>query len=330
MADDGRRRPDGLPDPVLGRHDPAIERIVPPQPAQIDLHTHTQRSDGLLEPSDLIRAAAAAGVRLFAITDHDSLAAYRELRAAPGTIPTDLELLPGVEINAIVARGVVPGGEIHVLGLGVDPDDEAFEAALAAQRGHRRVRFGRIVDRLRELGLGIDTELEVMAAERERDGVGTTTDEALGRPTIARALIRAGHAASVDDAFARLIGRGGPAHVSRDGLGPAEAVRVIRAAGGLPSLAHFGEAAAQRATVVALADVGLGGLEVHHRSFTAPTVASVGAVAADLGLVATGGSDYHGDDGPYADAHRGLWVPAAIEAGVRSALAAQTVARSRG
>lgn len=114
--------------------EPDWQSVVPPTPSTIDLHTHTLRSDGVLEPIELATAAAEAGVRLLSITDHDSLAGYRDLRAA-GTVPAALDLLPGVEINAVVppAEGMWES-ELHILGFGMDPDDPAFEAALAADR----------------------------------------------------------------------------------------------------------------------------------------------------------------------------------------------------
>ena len=124
-------------------------------------------------------------------------------------------------------------GELHILGFGMDPDDAAFEAALADQRDRRRQRFERTVDRLRELGLSIDAQVAT---------IDRTDDDALGRPTVARALIDAGYAESVEDAFRRLLSWGSPAYIPRDGMGPAEAIAAIRAAGGLPVLAHFSEA----------------------------------------------------------------------------------------
>jgi predicted metal-dependent phosphoesterase TrpH len=211
--------------------------------------------------------------------------------------------VPGVEINAI--------GELHILGYGIDPDDESFERTLAVQRDQRRTRFDRIVARLRELDVPIEDALEELAAERVV-GAGRREDDSLGRPTAARALVRAGHATSVEDAFARLLGRGQPGYVDRAGLHPVAAIWAIRQAGGLAVLAHYADAEAKRATVEELVGQGLAGIEVHHRSFDLATVEAVGRVAAALRLVATGGSDYHGDDGPYGDVHRRLWVPDAI------------------
>jgi len=303
MAPAPRRRHGSVPDP--GSHGP---------PARVDLHAHTRRSDGLLEPAALVAAAAAAGVRLFSITDHDTLAGYRQVRAA-GAIPAGMELVPGVEINAIVSgRGRAWENELHVLGFGMDPDDDEFENVLATQRDSRRVRFDRMLSRLRELDLGVDDVLEA-------GGVANADDvESLGRPTIARALIAKGHASSVEDAFDRLLSRGRPAHIARDGLDPIEAITVIRRAGGLASMAHFPDAPAQPATVRELIDAGLGGLEVYYRTFEQPTIEAMAAFAELTGLVPTGGSDYHGDLGTYAEAHAGLWFPEAAAGRFRHAI----------
>ena len=150
----------------------------------MDLHTHTARSDGLLEPSDLVIAAASTGVRLLAITDHDTLAGLREALAA-GPLPGGLELLPGIELNAVVDRPDLRESEVHVLGLGVDPNDDALETTLQRQRDRRRTRFERMVRRLAEVGLPIDDALEALPP--------TGDDDALGRPRAARAMIAKGY-----------------------------------------------------------------------------------------------------------------------------------------
>ncbi len=303
MATPRRRRHDPLPPRGAGR-------VEPPAPATIDLHTHTTRSDGVVPPIRLVRDAFDAGVRLLALTDHDTLSGYREVVAADA-VPPGLTLIPGVEINAIVTRDLgLWEGELHILGFGMDPDEASFEATMAAQRGRRRERFEKTVARLRELDLPIDDQL---------GGVSDSDDDALGRPTVARALIEAGHASSVEDAFGRLLGWGKPGYVPRTGLGPVEAIEAIRGAGGLPVLAHFGEAPSRVEVVQELVDAGLGGLEVYYRSFDAATVFAVGEVAAALGLAATGGSDYHGDTGTYAEAHAGLWVPPEVATGLMAA-----------
>jgi 3',5'-nucleoside bisphosphate phosphatase len=287
--------------------------VVPPAPSPVDLHAHSSRSDGVLRPERLIRDVAAAGVRVFSLTDHDTLAGYRDLVAAHA-VPDGLTLIPGVEINALVMRDLgLWEGELHILGFGMDPDDGAFEDALAGQRDARRIRFDRTVARLREIGLPIDAQVERLE---------TGDDDALGRPTIARALIAAGFATSVEDAFSRIIGHGMPGYVRREGLGPDEAIHAIRAAGGLPVLAHFREAPTRPDIVRELIDAGLGGLEVYYRSFDQPTVDAMTAVARAEGLVMTGGSDYHGDLGPYAATHARLWVPPAVADDLLAAIAA--------
>ena len=141
-------------------------------------------------------------------------------------------------------------------------------------------------------------------------------------PTIARALIAAGFASSVEDAFARIIGHGAPGYVRREGLGPEEAIRVVRAAEAIPVLAHFREAPARLELLRELVEIGLGGLEVYYRSFDAATVTAVGEVASTLGLIATGGSDYHGDLGTYAESHASLWVPPEVGETLLTQLAA--------
>jgi len=308
-----RQAPTGEESPSVKRHHAAVRRLVPPAPATLDLHTHTLRSDGLLTPAQLANAAAAVGVRLLAITDHDTLAGVRELRSS-GAVPAGLEILPGIEINTVVAdRDQVMDGEVHVLGLGVDPDDDALEAALARQRDARRTRFDKMTGRLRDLGMPIEAALETLPA--------TTDEDALGRPRIARALIAAGHAESVEDAFNRHLSRGRPAYVPREGLGPAEAIGAIRAAGGLASLAHYSEAPDHLDFVRRLIDMGLGGLEVHYRAYDNRTIWTLRKLATELRLVPTGGTDYHGDRETYAEAHAQLWNPPEVEEGIRGAMA---------
>jgi hypothetical protein len=296
---------------ITSRHG-AAAGFVPPAPALADFHTHTLRSDGILTPAELVAAVAATGVTLLAITDHDTLAGVRELRAS-GETPAGLEVIAGIEINTVVLnRDHVLEGEVHVLGIGVDPDDEALEAALARQRDARRIRFEKMVGVLRDLGMPIEAALETLPA--------TTDEDALGRPRVARALIEAGHAVSVEDAFNRHLSRGRAAYVPREGLGPAEAIGAIRAAGGLASLAHYSEAPDHLGFLRELIDMGLNGLEVHYRAFDPDTVRTMRRIATDHRLVWTGGTDYHGDRETYAEAHAQLWNPPEVETGVRAAL----------
>jgi len=284
--------------------------MTEPGRSTVDLHTHTLRSDGVLQPVELVRAAAESGVRTLAITDHDNLAAYREL-VLGRAMPAAIELIPGVEINAL-ARGIaLHDGELHILGFGMDPADEAFEAALSSQRSARRVRFEQTVVKLREIGMPVDEHLA---------HIDLTRDDALGRPTIGRALVAGGYATSVEDAFNRLIGWNGPGYVPREGMGPREAIEAIRGAGGVPVLAHFSEAPEQVPLLRELVEIGLAGLEVFYLSFPPGVIAAVGTVAEDLGLLATGGSDFHGDTSTYAAAHAVLRVPDSVAGTLRQAV----------
>jgi predicted metal-dependent phosphoesterase TrpH len=285
-------------------------RVVPPAPSTIDLHTHSNRSDGVQDPEALVNAAADAGIRTLSITDHDTLAGLPSARHAARARGVDL--IPGLEINSVAddADGFHEG-ELHLLGYGVDPDNVGLRAALDIQRQQRRRRFWLIVERLEALGLSVDDVVRGMRLE---------DDDSLGRPTVARAMVRKGYAESVDDAFRRFLSRGQPAYVPRQGLGPKGAVDAITGAGGLAVLAHFSEAATRPSVVRDLMALGLGGLEVYYRSFPAEIVEQLERLAATLHLVPTGGSDYHGDHETYAEAHAALWVPPEVAADVRAAL----------
>jgi hypothetical protein len=288
-----------------GRRAPEVDRLVPPRPTRADFHAHTTRSDGLLQPADLAAQAATAGVRTLAIADHDTLAGCREL-VAPGAppLPAGLEVIPAVEVNA-TARELpdLPEGELHLVGLGVDPADDAFEALLDRQRDARRRRFEAMIGRLREIDLPIDEALETMQS------LDRPPEEAFGRPTIARALVHAGHAHDVPDAFARIVGRGRPGYVARQGMGPREAIAAIAGAGGIPVLAHFYAAPSLPAVLDELVELGLRGLEVHHRSFGRALVEQMAEIAARRRLLASGGTDFHGDESTYAEAVAETWVP---------------------
>jgi predicted metal-dependent phosphoesterase TrpH len=283
------------------------------RPNRVDLHSHSRRSDGVLEPADLYGKMARYGMRVVALSDHDTLAGYRELRAAGlGERPSrdGPQLISAVEINTLAGSVLRrhgmgrDGEELHILGFGMDPDDTAFEARLARQRDGRRVRLEATVECLRRHGASIDEQLpQILAA------VGPTGHDALGRPHIARALILAGHADSVDDAFERWIDHGRPCYVPREGLGPRDAIEAIRAAGGLPVLAHSPAAPERPEVIDELKGWGLAGLEVHYRTFLPETVARMAAFAQERGLLATGGSDYHGDTMDYAESQAETWVP---------------------
>jgi predicted metal-dependent phosphoesterase TrpH len=286
--------------------------MTTPRRTRVDLHCHTARSDGVLAPAQLLAAMRDWGIAVAAITDHDTLDGYRELEAA-GQLHSSPWILPGVEINSIAHQDPdLWEGELHILGYGFDPAEPGLESALARQRQLRAERAERIVDRLRTMGLPVDEFLP------QAMGPGVS---APGRPHIARALVAAGHAESVDDAMRRLLARGAPGYVPRQGLGTREAIEAIRSAGGIASLAHFPQATERVELVERLRGWGLGALEAYYVTFDETTRQRVAALAARMGLLATGGSDFHGDTLSYAETLGMCRVPDAAAEALLAALA---------
>ena len=243
----------------------------------VDLHTHTTASDGTLAPHELVRKAVQHGVRVLAVTDHDSTdglaEAIDEARQRP-----PLTIVPGLEINCDVE-----GAEIHVLGYCVDYEAGWFQDFLREQRAERVARVHRIAERLAELGMPIDPA-EVFALVKEG---------AAGRPHVAQVMVQRGYVKSVREAFDRYLKAGGAATVPRRRLTPVEAVRVIRRARGVPVLAHPG-LADRDAMIPELIEAGLMGIETWYAEHSAQQTSKYLALCTRHGLVATGGSDYHG------------------------------------
>ena len=249
----------------------------------VDLHSHSLVSDGILSPELLVQRAAEAGVRLLALTDHDTVAGIEGARAAA---PEGLEVLPGIEISAQhrTAEGEVKG--VHVLGY-FPPEQLAVWDVFAGQRRQARLeRFDLMLDRLDALGFGVDREQ--VHAERAVD-----PKRVPGRPHLARALIAAGHVQDMNEAFDRFLGNEGPAYVRERGPSVAEAVEQIHRASGVAVVAHpiYGDLDAE---LPGFRDAGLDGVEALHYSHDPETRAHYRARAKDLGLLITGGSDFHG------------------------------------
>ena len=280
----------------------------------VDLHTHTARSDGVLAPLELFEQMRAWGSTLVAVTDHDTLAGARELLAAGhgASGASGPRIIVGVEINTMVDAEVMAVGgteerlsELHILGLGVDPGDATLAATLRRQRQAREVRLQRTLGLLDQQGLPVADDLPEVEG-----GI-----ESLGRPHVARALVAAGLATDVQDAFARYLNPGMPAYVRREGIGPREAIEAITAAGGVAALAHSPWAPDEPVVIDELMRWGLRGLEVHYHHWDDERISRMGAFADERGLLRTGGSDYHGDTGTYAESQADVYVPS--EAGQR-------------
>ena len=247
----------------------------------IDLHLHTTASDGRCSPTDLVARVHASGVRTFAVTDHDTVAALDEVAGASARL--GLALVPGIEVTAVWS-----GRDVHVLGYWIDPSSASLAEFLVAQRSRRVARAEAIGAALTKAGAPIDVT-PLLESARRRPGAS------VGRPGVAQLLVTAGHAASVQDAFDRLLGEGCPAYVQRTGVPPSDACAVIHAAGGLASLAHPG-VTRRDGMIATWAREGLDALEAYHSDHTEAEQTLYLARAASLGLVVTGGSDFHGDD----------------------------------
>jgi len=243
----------------------------------VDLHTHTTASDGSLSPRELVKEAARRGVRVLAITDHDSTDGLAEALAETRMHPP-LTLVPGIEINCDV-----DGGEIHILGYFPDYEVPWFQEFCRAQRVERIARIHRIAARLAELGMPIDPQ-EVFALVKEGSP---------GRPHVAQVMIRRGYVKSMREAFDRYLRAGGPAHVPRKKLTPRDAVALVRKARGVPVLAHPGLAELDE-LIPGLIEAGLMGIECYYLEHSVAQTAAYVQMCKDFGLVPTGGSDFHG------------------------------------
>ena len=245
----------------------------------VDLHTHTIASDGTYTPAELVREAARRGVRVLAVTDHDSVDAVEPAFLAARACPP-LEVVPGIELNTDD-----PGGEVHVLGYFLDHSAAWLRDLLREFREERAARVHRIADRLAVLGHPIDAA-EVLALVQEGSA---------GRPHVAQAMVRRGYVGTVREAFDRFLAAGKPAYVPHRKVTSREACEIIRRAGGLAVVAHPGFHADSESVVRGLVGAGLlDGLECYYAEHTPEQTARFLALCRELGLVPTGGSDFHG------------------------------------
>ena len=256
-----------------------------------DLHLHTTYSDGTLEPSELVQLCAERGLKVVAISDHDSTEGVEEALDAARAFP-ELEVIPGVELSTDV-----PGSEIHILGYFVDHRNANFQRILTGFREGRQQRAQQMVKRLNELGMEVSWE-----RVKELSSGG-----AIGRPHIAQAMVEAGYVKYPRDAFDQYIGRNGVAYAERVKLTPVEAIDILVRHGALPVMAHPTYAASKsdregvaslRKILTELKAAGLVGMEVYYSDYTPEQVEWLAGLADVLGLLPCGGSDYHGSGNP--------------------------------
>ena len=247
----------------------------------IDLHLHTTASDGRATPAELVAELVSAGITVCAVTDHDTTDSIAAVRALAE--PHGIRVIAGIEITA-----VADDEDVHTLGYGFDPLHPGLMAFLHTQRADRRRRLDEMSARLDAIGVPVDLATEVAAHGR---GGG----KALGRPLLAAALVRAGHVATMSEAFERYLGRGRAAFIARVGATPAHVVELVHAAGGIASLAHPIKLKKDK-MIEPLAAGGLDAIEVFHPDHDFNAVLHYRQRANRLGLLMTGGSDFHGRD----------------------------------
>lgn len=281
---------------------------------RIDLHAHTNVSDGTLAPRALVELAHRQGLAALAVTDHDHVGGLAEAREAGERL--GVEVVPGIELSVDH-----PEGELHLLGYLFDPQDTALAAALELFRAAREARGQRIVERLQELGVEITME--------EVERVVGAHGASVGRPHIARALLEKRIVASISEAFDRWLAEGRPAYVARKRLDARQSIELVHRAGGVAVLAHPGLLKEERRVGIVreLAALGLDGVEVEYSRHSAEDRRRFAALAQELGLVATGGSDFHGDNKPDVELGSGVHRNVHVDYAVLDALRARQASR---
>jgi predicted metal-dependent phosphoesterase TrpH len=246
----------------------------------LDLHLHSTVSDGRLAPGDLVRHAHAHGVRIMALSDHDTTDGVAEAQQVGQQL--GVRVIPAIELSTDL-----PGASIHVLGLFLNHQDAAFQSTIRGFREARLTRAAEMVEALARIGAPIRLERVFEIA-----GEGS-----VGRPHVAEALLEAGHIHSIDEAFDRFIGRGGPAYFEGFRLEPAEGIRLIHSVGGLAAWAHPNELDGKdwREYLPGVVAAGIDGLEVYYSKDYGPEIRNQMLEACTTyGLVPTVGSDFHG------------------------------------
>lgn len=266
----------------------------------VDLHTHSDASDGSLPAAEVVRLAERQRLAAIALTDHDTTAAVPAARQEARQYP-QLKFVAGIEISAMFSHGT-----LHILGLGIDETHAEFQRVIAELQEARRQRNPRMIAKLQAMGLavGMDDVEAAMDQYQAEKTVGAAAQRIIGRLHIALALLKKGYVHSRQQAFDRYLGEGRPAYVDKERLRPRDAIAAIRAAGGIAVLAHpaqlkFQNFAQMDRIVRDLVHAGLEGIEAYHSDHNPALTRMCLDLARRLGLMVSGGSDFHGCGKPH-------------------------------
>jgi 3',5'-nucleoside bisphosphate phosphatase len=256
--------------------------MQPQNPKWVDLHLHTNRSDGTLSPAEVVELAHCRSIAVISITDHDTVAGVRSALEAGRSL--EMQIIPGVEISARF-----PGGSLHLLGYGIDLESQILIDGLNRLRSSRRQRNRNIITRLAALGIDITDDPAI---------IGSSSTESIGRPHIAAILVRHGVVPDFNTAFDRYLGKNGLAYFSKEVFSASETIKIIKESGGLAFLAHPAtlnlDPAAFRAYAIELKEQGLDGIEVYSSAHSPEQIVDFRDCCRHYGFLLSGGSDFHG------------------------------------
>lgn len=245
-----------------------------------DLHIHTYYSDGVFTPEKIVDTAVDVGLQAIAITDHDNVLAYNIAQNYIKEKEFELEIIRGIEVNTLYKNH-----EVHILGYFMDSNNSDFQAMLKSQQAAR-------IKQTKEI-LGLLSKKEGIKVRFEDVKKLVADGGSIGRPHIAKAITNAGGTSSVMDAYAKYIHEDSPVYVQRKTVSPQDAVEIIYDAGGIPVIAHPHDLDIAETLIKELMNYGLRGIEAYHRKHSPACVEYFSSMAEELGLIVTGGSDFH-------------------------------------
>ncbi|HEY9789550.1 MAG TPA: PHP domain-containing protein [Candidatus Obscuribacterales bacterium] len=278
-----------------------------------DLHLHTLHSDGSWTPTQVVEAACEQGLQCIAITDHDTVAGIAE---AQRVAAARVEVIPGIEINTVYATANGERLDVHILGYFIDTDNADLRKTMQRQQDARHQLVADTIVRCNKLGIDLQMQHVIECA-----GTGS-----IGRPHLSRAIVKAGGAKDVTEAFSRFMSRESPDFIPRNSITPQEAIQAIESAGGIASIAHPGKNERMERVILELKEAGLRAVEAYHRSHSLELVKQYLRLAAINHMLATGGSDCHGPSDGYPASIGSVKVPIDVVLALKSAVPARTEA----